>query len=171
MVEIASASEYRSPLAPGLRGAAPAQRHFAQASFEVPGPVERVFPLFDPINEARWAEGWAITPILPSPFRVERNAVFLTDAGDRSAVWTILRFEPDAHRVEYLVVVPDHHQRWITVGCTPRGEATQVTVSYTVTPLSRSGEDAALRYSEAFIESWQEPVTRALREAADEPQG
>ncbi len=163
MVETVS-SECTSP-------AAPLARHFAQASFEVPAPVERVFPFFDPINEAKWAEGWEITPIFPSPFKVEPNAVFLTDAGDRTAVWTIVRFEPEAHRVEYLVVVPDLHQRWIRVSCRPRARATEVTVSYTVTSLSRAGEDAALRYSEAFIKSWQEPVTRVLRKEEHESQG
>lgn len=144
----------------------PATRRFAEASFVVPAPVERVFPLFDPINESKWVPGWTITPVHPLPFEVKKNAVFLTESHGQTGVWTIVRFEPEAHAVEYLVVVPGFQQRWITVRCAPAGSETKVTVSYTVTSLGSEGEAALGRYDEEFIRAWREPVTLAVRKGA-----
>lgn len=144
----------------------PATRRFAEASFLVPAPIDRVFPLFDPINESKWVPGWAITPVHPLPFEVEKNAVFLTESLGHSAIWTIVRFEPEAHAVEYLVVVPGFQQRWVTVRCAPAGHETEVTVSYTVTALGSEGEAALGRYDEEFIRAWREPVTLAVRKGA-----
>jgi hypothetical protein len=141
------------------------ERRRAEASFTVPAPVAVVFPLFDPINEARWAEGWRMTPVQPVPFRVERNAVFLTESQGGPAIWTIVRFEPEAHVIEYLVLVPGLMQRWITVRCAAEGDATRVSVTYELTALGPEGNQALSRYDAAFIDAWREPVTRAAREA------
>src|SRR5262245_2470770 len=114
---------------------APLLRRRCEASFDVPAPIERVFPLFDAVEEQKWAEGWRIEPVQPVPFRVERNAVFLTGAGPERAVWTVLRFDAALHEAEYLVVAQDFQQRWIRVRCASEGGGTRVTVSYDVTAL------------------------------------
>jgi Polyketide cyclase / dehydrase and lipid transport len=139
-------------------------RHFAEASFSVPAPIERVFPLFDPVNEAKWVPGWSIEPIEPVPFRMEKNAVFLTAADGHTAVWTVVRFDPALHEVEYLVVVPGFQQRWVAVRCIETADGTEVTVSYTVTALGPPGGAALRRYDEDFIRAWREPVTLAALE-------
>lgn len=138
-------------------------------TFRVDAPIETVFPLFDPVNEAEWAEGWQYAGRYPVPFETRRNAVFEVPQPDATELWVVLRFDPQAARAEYLAVRPGRMVRRIAVACDPDGGGTLVGVRYELTALDADATAAAARYDHAFLAGWEEPVRAAAarrREAA-----
>ncbi len=117
------------------------------ATLRLEGPIEKVFPLFDPVNEAKWADGWAIEPVWPADGRVETGMVFTTPAGPgRRAVWALTRLDAEAGEVAYWVWFPDERVQHVEVACRAAGDKTEARVSYTLTALSQAGRKAVAAF-------------------------
>jgi hypothetical protein len=134
-------------------------------------PVEMVFPLFTPVKEKLWADGWNPKIMYSSTATAEeKGAVFLTQhKGESAQVWVVSHYDPRKYEIEYTQFNPDSHVTLITIRCIGTGNAeTDAYVSYTVITLSRAGEE----YIEAFTEAhfrlnrmawWQESIDRYLK--------
>lgn len=131
-------------------------------------PVQDVFPLFTPIHEKRWAQGW--NPLLihsESPTAEEKGAVFTTQhPGDPLAVWTITAYDPVEHRITYVKFVPEQHITLIEIVCVA-GEKTAVHVTYTLTALTEAGHHIVQGFTEAhfhhhMMAAWQYAIDRCL---------
>ena len=88
--------------------------------------VSQVFPLFRFDQEDRWADSWAYHPVYPEDGRAEANAVFMTDAHDHaqtSAIWVVIRYEPQKAEVAYLRVEPGVKVGCVTIACEKAGKA------------------------------------------------
>ena len=76
------------------------------------GPPGRTFPLFGPIREAEWAEGWSPTMHYRGDlhngdsFAVGTGAVFTHPKGDADSHWLLTAWDETESKVEYAVVVP-----------------------------------------------------------------
>ncbi len=135
----------------------------ATGSFTLPVAPDVAFPMFDPVREAEWAEGWSISAVHPNPFRLEPDAVFeVPGPNGITEVWTVVSCDFADCRVEYLAVAERDLIRRVTVQCTAEGGATRVTVRYFVTAWSPAGIARAADYNQAFIEAWRGPVLAAL---------
>ena len=136
-------------------------RFEASHEFNVAAPIERVFPLFTPDGESDWAPEWTPTPVMPETIRAETNAVFLTDGQGGKVIWTMLSYDPENLRVEYLATDPSFQQRWITVQCESLSdELSSVRVTYVSTALSDDGAAKIQKYDEDFIRQWEVPVRK-----------
>jgi hypothetical protein len=139
-------------------------------SIHLDAPIAEVFPLFGPVREAEWAEGWHIEPLYAlTPLLEEEGAVFQTrQHGDAITVWIILRFDRDRHEVEYARVTPGLHAVTIEIACAPSAGGTEAMVTYTLTGLSEAGNAFIEReFSEEgyphMLGQWEQAITHRLK--------
>jgi hypothetical protein len=132
-------------------------------------PVLRVFPLFDPVNEMKWVNGWAPKFIYPTDASVEEQMIFITPArfpheGDYH--WVLTKFLPDLFQIEY--VVSTRERIWsIRVRCFPVEKSTRAKISYQFTALTDEGaarnEQAIGMMFQHNLADWEDAINYYLR--------
>src|SRR5688572_21636122 len=107
------------------------------AVLAIRGSIENVFPLFGPIREMEWAEGWEPEILYRSEdVLVEEHMIFQTNghAEEGKYRWVVSQYQPEMYRIEYTVSTQE--RIWfIRVQCKSVQETTAVTVSYSYTGL------------------------------------
>ena len=134
-------------------------------SFIVALAVSRAFLLFEPEGERAWAEGWNPRYLHPPGGKAEQGMVFTTRHGDEETVWMVTRHEPAAGIVEYARMTPGSRAATVLVQCSALDLArTRVTVIYSLTGLSESGNTYIRHMDESayreYIESWGKAIAR-----------
>jgi hypothetical protein len=144
-----------------------AERVSKTASFVVGGKVEDVFPLFGPIREKDWAEGWNPEIIYNKDAVVAQHMIFRTKAETNEDFynWAVTTFQPTNYVIEY--TVSTSNRIWfIQVKCKGEANATKVTVTYTYTGLNHIGNElnrAALKNMFADdLKDWQQAINYYL---------
>ena len=119
-----------------------AERISKTSSFVVNGKVEDVFPLFGPIREKEWADGWDPEIIFSRDKVVEEHMIFRTKASTDEVFyyWAVTQYRPEKFFIEY--TVSTINRIWfITVNCLAWNHSTEVTVTYTYTSLNSKGDE------------------------------
>ncbi|MBZ9845525.1 hypothetical protein [Mesorhizobium sp. CA5] len=129
-------------------------------SIDLAGPIDRVFPLFTPIGETLWVEGWDPEFLHPRGGETQEGMVFRTSHGDETTLWACTDWQPSEHRVRYARVTPGSRFGFVEVTCRDTGgESTQASIAYTFTALGETGQSYLSELTEdAFvdmIESWK----------------
>jgi hypothetical protein len=134
--------------------------------FHLDAPVAKVFPLFTARGEQAWAPGWE--PRILSGAE-ERGSTFITTAGNgRTVTWVVVDYRPKEGRVSYARLVHDSNMGLVDVACSEaRGGGTDVSVRYTLTPVSDIGRTFVSEFMtdeaySAMIEEWRTATSRAL---------
>jgi hypothetical protein len=121
------------------------------AGFEIPQPVDRLFPLFSPEGEKHWVPGWDYENIMGTT-DLDEDYIFLTKSHDHAstgAIWLVKRYVPVSYFVQFYKVEPEDKVGIVTVQCSDKKERrTQVEVSYEYIALSEKGR----RFIEGFTE-------------------
>ena len=134
-------------------------------SFHLDAPVARVFPLFTPLGEKAWAQGWE--PELLSG-REERGSVFRTAHGGRETTWIVVEYRPSEGRVSYARLAQGSNMGLVDVQCNPTaGGGTEVSVRYTLTGLDPQGQAFVTEFLNPshysrMIEEWHAALGKAL---------
>lgn len=131
------------------------------------GPVDRVFPLFTPLGETLWVDGWNPEFLHPSSGETSDGMVFRTRHGDEETLWACVDFDPTAHRVRYARVTPASRFGFVEVICREAGAGrTEASVAYTFTALTPDGQSYLSDLTEAafarMIEEWRALIDRWL---------
>lgn len=102
--------------------------------FHLDAPLCRVFPLFTARGEREWAPGW--DPVILSGAE-ERGSAFQTRSHDGgTTTWIVVDYRPSDGRAGYARLAHGSHIGLVDVLCTePEGGGTDVSVTYTLTPL------------------------------------
>jgi len=140
-------------------------QHFTRTqNIHLAAPPERVFPLFDPIGEKQWADGWEPETIYPTSGEVEEGMVFITGSHDEAQViWTMLAFNAERWRISYLRVTPGSHVARIDIYCEDNlDETTRASISYTFTALTEQGNDYVARFTEEHYQEWMSSWETAI---------
>jgi hypothetical protein len=132
---------------------------------------ERIFPLFTPEEEKKWAPGWDFELIYSSSREVEENLIFTTaahDHGQSGAIWIISRYEPTENFIEYQRIEPGVKIGRIRIKCQAGEQAkTLVTIEYIYTALSESGNEFIDRFTAneyvTFIGQWAKAINYYLK--------
>lgn len=88
------------------------------ATIQLHGNIETTYPLFNPIEEPKWAPVFKPYFIYPSDQKVQKGMSFKT-AGiedEPEFLWIITQYEPNQHLIQYLVNTPNRYF-FITVEC------------------------------------------------------
>jgi hypothetical protein len=108
------------------------------------GSLGQVFPLFGPIKEQEWAEGWQPRMLLAHSEDIEEHMVFQTDPYHNAEVgpytWVVSKLDPANASIEYTVFA-DARLWWITIQCEELEGAltTAATITYTYVGLNEHG--------------------------------
>jgi hypothetical protein len=125
-------------------------------------PADEAIRLFTPEGERLWVEGW--DPTYPAGEPGEGvGTVFVTGAGDRTTVWTIV--DSAADRKRYARVAPDTAGTVEVAVERSTGRETVLHVTYALTALNDAGraelDGFAAGYAD-YIGSWEAAVREAL---------
>lgn len=109
---------------------------------------EKVFPLFGPAEEKKWAEGWNYRPIFPGTDAVEAYAVFETDghaSHETKMVWVITKYSPRDMTIEYTTFTSER-TGIIHIQCTANDiGTTDAEITYLYTGLTENGNRLAMQ--------------------------
>jgi hypothetical protein len=130
------------------------------------GPVDKVFPLFGPVDEAKWAPGWE--PSIQYGGNAELGTVFTTHSSPHPATWIISRYDGKAHSMQYTVVFPEDRVVQLDIACqSGNGDETYCGVVYAMTALSEAGRPGVEHYTqerhEERIAHWQMAINHYLQ--------
>ncbi|QND64130.1 SRPBCC family protein [Mesorhizobium loti] len=129
-------------------------------SIVLSAPIDRVFPLFTPIGETLWVDGWEPEFLHPQSGETQQGMVFRTVHGDETTLWACADWDPDGHRVRYVRVTPDSRFGFVEVACRKAIDGgTEATIAYTFTALNAAGRSYLSGLTQdAFahmIEAWK----------------
>jgi hypothetical protein len=139
------------------------------AIIELDGSVDNVFPLFGPIREKAWAEGWDPEILYCTSGEVEERMIFRTKAhhlSEKFYTWVITQFSPEQHQIEY--TVSTSNRIWfIRIECSPKAENTIASICYTYTSLTPKGSElnreALKRMYAHDLSDWQRAINYYLK--------
>ena len=131
----------------------------------------KIFNLFTPEEEKKWAPGWDFIPLYPEEGTVEKNMMFTTTGHDHAkqdALWIVCNYKPLSFCIEYLRIEPGIKIGKIEVVCDEAGNGkTSVMVKYTYTSLSDEGNLFLDSFTEEFfseyISFWEKAINHYLR--------
>jgi hypothetical protein len=146
------------------------ERISRSATFTVHGKTENVFPLFGPVREAEWAEGWQPEILYRTSDQtlVEEHMIFQTNGreGEGKYTWVITQYQPEEFVIEYTISTQE--RIWfVKVECKSFQDDTNVKVTYTYTGLSEEGntknEQALKRMFANDLKDWEEAINYYLK--------
>lgn len=145
-----------------------AERLTRTAEIDLDGPIAEVFPLFNPIEEPKWAPHFQPRFIYPADRTVQQGMTFKTAGhGDEAdLVWRINEYDPAAYHIQYLVYGTDRY--WtITIDCRDvDGGRTSARVTYDFLPLEAAGvaaSEASLNAMFAHdLKNWEDAINNYL---------
>lgn len=130
--------------------------------------IENVFPLFGPLREMEWAEGWN-PEMLYGNNDVQERMVFRTPPGfegESPYLWIISKYDADEHTIEY-TVRSDDRVWFINVETRPFKLITMATVTYTYIGLTRLAHERNLialeRMFERNLTDWEDAINHYIR--------
>ena len=136
------------------------------ATIRLEGPVEKVFPLFGPVDEARWVAGWDPQVIYPAGAKAAEGLVFVTRE-HAETTWVMAEYDPARLAVTYYNVTPGYQVRKIAIRCRAVGGATEATVAYSYVGLSETGNKDVEEMTEsnyaAKMEHWTVAINHYLK--------
>ena len=141
-----------------------AQRIQKSATISLNAPIDLVFPLFGPIREKDWADGWDPEIVFLKDPLVEKHMVFKTRSTE-VFTWVIVNYEPGNFMIEYLVTASE--RLWfITVQCSDSGTKTSATITYSYTGFNpeanKKNYEAITAMFSSNLEDWQDAINQYL---------
>ncbi|MEP6565526.1 MAG: hypothetical protein ABJB10_10330 [Mesorhizobium sp.] len=129
-------------------------------SIVLSGPIDRVFPLFTPIGETLWVDGWDPEFLHPPSGEMRQGMVFRTVHGDETTLWACADWDPVAHCVRYVRVTPGSRFGFVEVTCSQAADGgTEASIAYAFTALNAAGKSyLSVLTEDAFaqmIEAWK----------------
>lgn len=133
-----------------------AERITREHTITLDAPLEKVFPLFEPEGEKKWAAGRDPQWVAPTTGEAEAGAVFLVGHSHQQhpSVWVLSHHDSAAGRVGYTVLFPENRVTQIEVKLSAQGESTAATIRYTHVPLTDADRAFAAALDEAHYEDY-----------------
>lgn len=140
-----------------------------EGSFALDLPPAEAFDLFTAEGERRWVEGWEPV-ILSACGATEPGAVFLTDHGGETTIWTVLELDRAAGRLAYSRVSPGRRAGTVRVHLSADEAGTRVEVGYDITSLGPDGDDAVRGMDDGgfvrMLKEWNRLIRQVLESEA-----
>lgn len=140
----------------------------SSGDFRLPASLEQVFPLFTPLGEKHWAQGWDPHIYYPVSGLPEIGSVFLTMHADEPAtIWVMTQYAPEIGQISYARTTPQIVAGMVTVQCAAEAPSTTyVRVAYRMTALSEAGNAFLSFFAQShgprWISSWESAIRHYL---------
>lgn len=140
-----------------------------RATIILNGSPDIVFPLFGPVLEKEWCDGWDPEILFSTTNLIDEHMIFRTRAKFETETfytWVLSQYNPENRIVEY--TVSTENRIWfIRVECHQHGDKTSVTVSYTFNSLNERGVEynkiSLEQMFERNLEDWSEAINYYLQ--------
>ncbi|HYG17912.1 MAG TPA: hypothetical protein VD816_03245 [Ohtaekwangia sp.] len=144
------------------------KRISAAATIALNGTVVNVFPLFGPVREKAWADGWDPEMLFAPSDEPEERMIFRTKSAfseEDYYTWIITQYRPAEGLIEY--TVSTQNRIWfIRVQCDAAAAHTRAMISYTYTALNDLGEmlnrHALDKMFARNLKDWEEAINHYL---------
>jgi hypothetical protein len=127
----------------------------------------KVFPLYCPVREAEWADGWMPDLVISCSGIAERDCIFLTGDEHGTAIWCITRYEPENWFIEMLKIVPNVTVCRLTIQVSGSGDASFADITYSHTSLGPAGDKFVAKFTAEhyrnFMEGWENAFNYFLK--------
>jgi hypothetical protein len=148
-----------------------ARRVHQTSRIHLRGSFDQVFPLFGPVREKEWADGWEPQILLSEAENIEEHMVFQTHAHLEGEVghytWTVSKYVPEQGLIEYTVFA-EFRLWWITILCreTLEGGSCEAMITYTFVGWNPLGvERNARALSQMYrhnLKDWEHAINHYL---------
>ncbi|MFC5181638.1 SRPBCC family protein [Actinomadura harenae] len=134
--------------------------------FDVPLPPDEAFPLFTPLGERAWAEGW--DPVFPDDASDDSapGVVFTTSAHGHGTVWVVVERNIPAS-ITYARTTPGDRAGTVTVELSEVDGGSRVQVTYDLTALRPEAMPALEHFAAdypSYLHSWQTSIESILKD-------
>jgi len=132
------------------------------------GTPAEIFPLYCPVKEALWCEGWDPVVVYSESGVVEKGCVFITEDAGTQAAWFVTEYDAAKGCVEMIKHTPEKTfvKLNILLAAVSAGTS-QATITYSYTALSAAGEKALAAFTaaqyETAMEAWEKAMNHYLR--------
>ena len=127
---------------------------------------EKVFPLFCPVRETEWADGWSPDLVISACGVAERDCVFITSDKRGTAFWYVTRHEPEQFFVEMLKITPGVTACRLNIQLGKEDTGCTADVTYTHTSLGPAGDELVAAFTaehyQKFMQGWEEALNHFL---------
>ena len=148
------------------QSATPGSEHVRRTGqITLEGSVDKVFPLFGPVEEAKWAPGWE--PSIKYGGNAELGTVFTTGLSPHPAIWIVSGYDRNTHSIQYTVVFAEDRVEQLDISCQAASAAeSRCDIGYGMTALTDSARGAVEAYTqdkhERRIAHWQMAINHYL---------
>jgi hypothetical protein len=134
----------------------------------IQGTPEEIFPLYCPVKEARWCEGWDPIVVYSESGVVELDCVFVTSDGETEATWFVTGYDPAQGLVQMVKHTPGVTFVKLCIALEPvTAQTTRATISYSHTALSRAGDKVLEGFTEesyaTMMQAWETAMNHYLK--------
>ncbi len=146
----------------------PAER---TSTIKLQGRMSQVFPLFGPLRERDWAEGWEPRVVSPADGTVQERMTFVVHHGHGDgfqALWVVSKYDEGRATIEY-TVFEQESIHWILVRChaTEDRESTEAEITYSYVGTSEPACHRNERHLQAMyrhdLKDWETAINHYLR--------
>lgn len=135
------------------------------AVIDLPAPAGEAFPLFGPIRETEWEEGFNPTILSSGSDPVREGCVFKTTHAQRGeTIWMLIVYDPRERRVEYVRVTPTSDLARIRIQLSSSADReSRAEITYAFTALTEEGNDYVRRFTPEHYCDWIAGWGKAIR--------
>lgn len=120
---------------------------------------DQVFPLLCPVRESEWVNGWHPRLVATQSGGAELDCVFITSAGPQEAIWIISQYEPAAHHLEIIKLIPGIVVGKIVIQLAAATDGSTAQISYSFTSLGPDGDRVVSEFTQEhfdeFMLTWE----------------
>jgi len=126
--------------------------------------IEKAFPLFEPINEKKWAYGWELELIYPKTEVIAEGLVFKTKGhATDEKIWTLTKLDKEQFQIEYLNIEHKFLLGNILINCEENSDSTTTAVvTYIYTALSEKGNNYIDTFTAEFFKNWLDSWEKSI---------
>ncbi|RMG30314.1 MAG: hypothetical protein D6730_02690 [Bacteroidetes bacterium] len=131
------------------------------------GSLADIMPLYCPVREVDWCEGWDPKVVYSHSGLVEQDCIFITPHGEEEVVWIVTDYEVEKGYVRMYHHVPGALITKLEIQLTPLDEKkTRAVLTYTKTSLSELGDKALQAFTqesyEEMMDAWEKAMNHYL---------
>ena len=132
------------------------------------GTVEEIMPLYCPVREVDWCEGWNPKVVYSNSGLVEKDCIFITSHGDDNFVWVVTDYDIEKGHVEMVYLIPNVLVTKLEIRLTPISkEITKAEITYSKTSLVEIGEKVLEKFTkeeyDIMMDSWEKAMNHYLK--------
>ena len=134
----------------------------------IQGTPEEIFPLYCPVKEARWCEGWDPIVVYSESGVVEPDCVFITRDGEVESVWFVTEYDFKTGLVEMIKHTPGETFVKLNIALeSVSARTTRAAITYSYTSLGETGDKVLEAFTEesyaTMMQAWETAMNHYLK--------